>query len=302
MAIATEVRPVTVATLDGESREARMFPDGTWACPFCECPVFLEGHEYYRPHDWEGPCSNPGCVVGGAMTVGGTAAYRRREDDRKWREERRARWQEEQAERQCQAAAEVQAADGKRARLAAQGEVTRAEGIQLGFAWHCFAGECEVTGHDRSGFAAHAKADGRRSMTAPKLIRLRKGVPAARLGKLEVDPFAAVAWTQEHTTPGTCECGHTAGAHKAWHGNDSVRYACGSCECSVDGSAFSPPVRESAERCGQFWANGPGPHSVWVLPSEPAPWEDGRAAPVLLYVGSAGRLFTESYSAKYDRR
>ena len=76
---------------------------------------------------------------------------------------------------------------------------------------------------------------------------------------------------------------------------------CTECECSAWPEALPKPVTQEAERRGQFWAVGTHPHSVWVLPFDAAPWEDGRGS-VLVYPGKAGRAFTDAYSAKYDRR
>jgi hypothetical protein len=40
------ITPVVLTTADGESREARMWPDGSYTCPFCDGAVVSpEGHE-----------------------------------------------------------------------------------------------------------------------------------------------------------------------------------------------------------------------------------------------------------------
>jgi hypothetical protein len=57
-------------------------------------------------------------------------------------------------------------------------------------------------------------------------------------------------------------------------------------------------------RRGQYWADGPGPQSVWVVPLQPAAWEvAGRPAkPVLLYSHGDGTWSTDFSRAKWDRR
>ena len=47
---------------------------------------------------------------------------------------------------------------------------------------------------------------------------------------------------------------------------------------------------DTGERSGQFWANGPYLRTVWVMPYEAAPWERGRARPVLLRVEQDGSV------------
>jgi hypothetical protein len=148
------------------------------------------------------------------------------------------------------------------------------------FGWRCDhvsvdAGQpapevCAASGTDRTEYAAHMKSHGARPLTAPKMIRLRKSAPAASLTPAEVPPFEWLHWTETHITgpwaPGT--------------GQPSM----------------------TAERRGQFWSEGPYPHSVWVLPLEPAPWEIGQAAPVTLFVIEPGRYTTDWSEARQERR
>lgn len=53
--------PLSVTTADGETRPVtQIWPDGSWSCPFCNSPN-LPGDT----RTWDGPCSNPACLVGG---------------------------------------------------------------------------------------------------------------------------------------------------------------------------------------------------------------------------------------------
>jgi hypothetical protein len=175
-----------------------------------------------------------------------------------------------------------------------------AQALQLGFAWQCQKDGHEVAGTDRGEYEAHMRGEhGARAAQGTKPIRLPKRPPAARLGKLEVSPFKWLSWTETRSKPGQCECGHAGDVHVSVWARDGGRQGCSECECSAD---YVKPDEQTAERRGQFWAAGPPPHSLWVLPSGPAPWEDGQAAPVLVYAGRPGRAFTDAYSAKYDRR
>lgn len=63
-------------------------------------------------------------------------------------------------------------------------------------------------------------------------------------------------------------------------------------------------TENDTERKGQFWSDGPDPHSVWVVPLHPAAWETpGKPArPVLLYSHGDGTWSTDWSRAKWDRR
>jgi hypothetical protein len=63
-------------------------------------------------------------------------------------------------------------------------------------------------------------------------------------------------------------------------------------------------TENGTERRGQYWADGPDPQSVWVVPLQPAPWEaPGRPTkPVLLYSHGDGSWSTDFSRAKWDRR
>ena len=79
------------------------------------------------------------------------------------------------------------------------------------------------------------------------------------------------------------------------------RAGCTECACTVERHTVKP-IESSADRRGQYLGNGPAPHSVWVIPFDPAPWETGTAVPVLLHAGGPGRYFTDAWRARNDRR
>jgi hypothetical protein len=155
--------------------------------------------------------------------------------------------------------------------LAGQGEL---------FAWQCRHVEpaadmpavCNATGTDRAECEAHMRNHGATALTEYRPIRLRKSAPAARLAKPAVNPFKWLTW---HET--------LYGQWEAGVGN---------------------PVIGEADRKGQYWSDGPDPHSVWVVPLQPAPWEpkDQPAKPVLLHSHGDGTWSTDWSRAKYDRR
>lgn len=67
--------PAAVTTIDGETREVtRTWPDGSWSCPFCSAANGPDIHV----GPWDGPCANPGCIVGGAGTAERVAEIRLR--------------------------------------------------------------------------------------------------------------------------------------------------------------------------------------------------------------------------------
>jgi hypothetical protein len=329
MTVTLERAPVVMTTADGESRPAEMWGQDSWTCGFCQSPTFgpadWEQHERdneaayaktgeayawepyagYRRDYWERrACSNPGCVS--TLTGKYLADYRKREADRLRREEDHARWQRAQDEVRLMAQLEREAADAKRQRLTGQGPLTREAGEQLGFAWHCFAGEHEASGYDRGEYGEHFKSHGKRALkTSYVKVRLRKVPAAAKMPALEVNVFKWARWHQEHTPEATCQgCSHTINQHKAAGSTiNGTAYDCRECGCEhVYFGDFRQHETQQADTRGQYLANGPAPHSVWAIPFEAAPWEDGTAAPVLLYAGSPSRYFTDAYSAKYDRK
>jgi hypothetical protein len=160
--------------------------------------------------------------------------------------------------------------DVKLREMAGQGEL---------FAWQCRhvepAGDmpvvCDELGTDRAAFERHMRAHGATQLAAYRPIRLRKTAPAAQLPKLEVNPFKWLHWYEERR-----------GEWQVGLGN---------------------PLLGEADRKGQFWSPGPDPHSVWVVPLQPAPWEpkDRPAKPVCLYSHGDGRWSTDWSTAKRDR-
>jgi len=149
------------------------------------------------------------------------------------------------------------------------------------FAWSCRkvepAGEipsvCDKSSTDRAEYEAHMRAHGLKApATAYRPIRLRKGAPAAGLPKPSVSPFKYVHWHEVKL-----------GAWQEGIGN---------------------PVIGEADRRGQYWAEADSPHSIWVVPLAPAPWEpkNGHAAPVQLYGHGDGTWSTDWSKAKSDRR
>lgn len=149
------------------------------------------------------------------------------------------------------------------------------------FAWSCQKVEpaadipavCDETGTDRTAYVAHMAAHGLKAPgTDYRPIRLRKGVPAAKLPKASVNVFKFITWHEV-----------TLGEWQAGVGN---------------------PVLGEADRRGQYWAEGNDPHSIWVVPLAPAPWEpkDRPAKAVCLYSHGNGEWSADWSAAKSDRR
>lgn len=157
---------------------------------------------------------------------------------------------------------------------AAQGEL---------FAWRCDridadpgrAGVvlCHEHGTDRAAFTRHMREHGAQEIkSAYALPRLRKRAPAAPRVAPIVPPFKFLTWREERRAPWQAGVG---------------------CELIAE-----------CERRGQFWSNADTPHSVWVIPLEPAPWEpqDRPARPVQLYLRGDGSVTTDWSEAKRSRR
>lgn len=161
---------------------------------------------------------------------------------------------------------------------------------QLSFSWECHktrgdgktAVACIAKGADPDEYARHMRGEhGLKSITAPKPIRLRKTAPAATLRKVEIPLLKWIYWTEEHVQPGECRfCHHSSVDHRD---GGMTKPGCNECDCQLTQWAI-PPVRTTAERRGQFWSEGPHPHTFWVLPFEAAPWEHGRAKAVSVHV------------------
>ena len=156
--------------------------------------------------------------------------------------------------------------------LARQGEL---------FGWACRKVEpaaetpvvCDETGTDRAAYAAHMAAHGLKATgTDYRPVRLRKTVPAAKLAKPSTNPLKFITW---HETK--------LGEWQAGIGN---------------------PIIGEADRRGQYWSEADHPHSIWVVPLEPAPWEpeDQPAKPVQLYSHGDGHWSTDWSAAKWARR
>jgi hypothetical protein len=131
---------------------------------------------------------------------------------------------------------------------------------------------CAETGTDRAQYEAHMRTHGKRAAASVTMPRLRKRPPAAKLPALEIAPFKFLTWTERRY-----------GEWQAGVGN---------------------PLEHEVSRRGQFWAEGPYPHSVWVIPFAPAPWEStGRAPkPVVLHIVEPGRYTPDWSEAKQARR
>lgn len=158
-------------------------------------------------------------------------------------------------------------------------EIARKQAQRDGFAWSCrsvqlgmFGGEpeiCDAGGSDRSEYQAHMQAHGKRALVAPKMARLRKTALKPAFPAVDVPIFKYLRWTERR--------------FGEW----------------VQG--VGNPLIAETERRGQFWSEGPDPHSVWVIPFDAAPWETTPKA-VILYVIGDGRVTTDWQEAKRERR
>lgn len=85
-----EIQPIVITTVDGESRQARVWDNGVFECPFCLCPTDTHGR-WYGERSWDGPCANPMCIVGGRGDADSVAAFREAEAAMTEERTRRAR-------------------------------------------------------------------------------------------------------------------------------------------------------------------------------------------------------------------
>jgi hypothetical protein len=152
------------------------------------------------------------------------------------------------------------------------------------FAWRCERTEghagmpapqiCCASGTDRDAFTAHMRdRHSARPLSGLALPRLRKRAPAAPRVAPLVPPFKYLTWTERKY-----------GAWQAGVGN---------------------PLIGEEQRRGQFWSNADTPNSVWVIPTEPAPWEPTSRPPkpVQLYMtGTPGCYTTDWSEARRERR
>lgn len=125
-----------------------------------------------------------------------------------------------------------------------------------------------------------------------------------RFEPVEAPIFKWLTWAQSHCEPVSCaECGHPERSHHCWTGTGTEVYACERCTCRTGCEAFQQERHAwTVQRRGQFLSAGPYPHSVWVIPLEPAPWESGRAAAVTLFVIEPGRYTTDYQEFRHERR
>lgn len=125
---------------------------------------------------------------------------------------------------------------------------------------------CEFATTDRQAWTGHMRTEHKTyPLKSEKPIRLRKSAPAARLAPVEIPPFKYVRWT-----------------HRTY-------------------SEWQPDVGQTCtetEMRGQFWANGPDPHSVWVLPITAS---GAYVPPVTLYL-AGGQAYQSWSDAKSARR
>lgn len=177
----------------------------------------------------------------------------------------------------------------------------------LGLTWSCGHAVHEGSrckGTDPGAYVKHMRGHGRRSLSpSVQRIKLHRKPPAATLRKLEIDPLSWVEWTEGHTEPIPCECGHGHDDHgPRWVKDDHPvrRYGhrghtridghwsgdgCEACGCTISRHDLKHEHSE-AQRRGQFLSMADLPRYVWIIPDSPAPWETGRAEPVKLHVTS----------------
>lgn len=125
---------------------------------------------------------------------------------------------------------------------------------------------CSFATTDREAAAEHFRTEhGAKSLRMDKLIRLRKAPPAAKFPPVELTTTKRIYWTHRTYSEWRPEVGQ---------------------ECT-----------ETSMR-GQFWSDGPHPHSVYVIPDPVA----GRPQPpVTLYLDSIGGAHENWSDAKRIR-
>lgn len=146
------------------------------------------------------------------------------------------------------------------------------------FAWSCqhlepssyddSAELCDVMGTDRDEYTAHMRGHGRTPIKSEPRIRLRRKPPAAKLPAPLVAPFKTLRWVKRSHSEWTPERGQ---------------------ECA------ETPMR------GQFWSNGPDPHSVIAI-TYTAYGSDIRPELVTLYVRADGSVTEDWSEARRSRR
>jgi hypothetical protein len=124
---------IMITTSDGESREARAWPDGSWSCPWCGAANNPDDR-YYQQRGWEWPCANPACIVGGKGNPSAVAMIRK-----EWARKEAGREAAERRDRfDAQVAAEREAR--RLARCGAAREASAAEGWCYVCWWHSTGG------------------------------------------------------------------------------------------------------------------------------------------------------------------
>ena len=144
------------------------------------------------------------------------------------------------------------------------------------FAWECVHIEpgttqpeiCSIAGTETTAYTEHMRREHGATQLHPTMspIKLRKGIPAAARQAPIVPPFKRLAWTEKHA------------------------------------ARWSPEGQETwtTEHRGQFWANGPEPHSVIAIEDMRGTGRPNRL--VTLYVRADGSVTPDWSSAKHNRR
>jgi hypothetical protein len=147
---------------------------------------------------------------------------------------------------------------------------------QAMFAWECTHIEpgstepdiCSIAGTEPTVYIEHMRRSHGATQLHPTVppIRLRKGVPAAPRQAPNVPPFKRLTWTEEHAGP--------------WSPQGQERW--------------------TTEHRGQFWSNGPVPHSVIAIEDMRGTGLPNRL--VTLYLRADGSVTPDWSAAKRDRR
>lgn len=139
--------PLIITTADGESREARVYPDGAWNCPFCggaNTPACVAGKT------WPYPCANPACMAGGRGDPENVAAIRLEQQRREEAASQRAwlaQYYEEQAVKR--EAGRRQAVEAFAAEVQQHGYCITCWGRST--SWGLFPGHAKVVRHRKPG-------------------------------------------------------------------------------------------------------------------------------------------------------
>ena len=155
-------------------------------------------------------------------------------------------------------------------------ETLRKVAQQAMFAWECTHIEpgstepeiCSIAGTEPTAYTEHMKREHGATQLRPTVapVKLHKGVPAAARQTPIVSPFKRLSWTETHADP------------------------------------WSPEGQETwtTEHRGQFWSNGPVPHSVIAIEDMRGTGRPNRL--VTLYVRADGSVTPDWSGAKHSRR